>query len=60
MKATDADLKRDGIDLPPDRKPAAGATTTPTIYTCKHHPDVVMDKPGECPKCHMTLIAKPD
>jgi len=27
-------------------------------YTCEMHPEVVSDKPGECPKCGMTLIKK--
>ena len=25
-------------------------------YTCTMHPEVVMDKPGNCPKCGMTLV----
>ena len=25
-------------------------------YTCSMHPEVVMDKPGKCPKCGMTLV----
>lgn len=25
-------------------------------YTCTMHPEVVMDKPGKCPKCGMTLV----
>lgn len=25
-------------------------------YTCAMHPEVVMDKPGKCPKCGMTLV----
>jgi hypothetical protein len=29
-------------------------------YTCKMHPEVVMDKPGKCPKCGMTLVEKTD
>jgi hypothetical protein len=33
--------------------PEAGAT-----YTCPHHPEVVSDKPGICPKCRMKLTAK--
>jgi Heavy metal binding domain len=26
-------------------------------YTCPHHPDVVSDKPGKCPKCGMEMVA---
>lgn len=25
-------------------------------YTCSMHPDVVMDKPGNCPECEMKLV----
>jgi hypothetical protein len=27
-------------------------------YTCPEHPEVVMDKPGKCPKCGMDLVEK--
>lgn len=27
-------------------------------YTCTMHPEVVMNKPGKCPKCGMTLVEK--
>lgn len=27
-------------------------------YTCSMHPEVVQDKPGNCPKCGMKLIEK--
>ncbi len=27
-------------------------------YTCPMHPEVVSDKPGECPECGMDLVAK--
>ena len=27
-------------------------------YTCGMHPDVVQDKPGNCPKCGMALVEK--
>ena len=25
-------------------------------YTCPMHPEIVQDKPGNCPKCGMNLI----
>ena len=30
--------------------------TSTKKYTCTMHPDVVMDKPGKCPKCGMALV----
>lgn len=27
-------------------------------YTCSMHPEVVQDKPGDCPKCGMKLVEK--
>jgi membrane fusion protein, copper/silver efflux system len=27
-------------------------------YTCTHHPEVVQDAPGTCPKCNMALVEK--
>ena len=27
-----------------------------TKYTCTMHPEVVMNKPGKCPKCGMDLV----
>ncbi|RYY20377.1 MAG: copper oxidase [Chitinophagaceae bacterium] len=29
------------------------------IYTCTMHPEVKLDKPGNCPKCGMTLVKNP-
>jgi len=36
----------------------ATAQTQKVIYTCSMHPEVKVDKPGNCPKCGMTLIKK--
>src|SRR3979490_2156680 len=30
--------------------------TPPPQFTCGMHPDVVMDHPGNCPKCGMKLV----
>jgi Heavy metal binding domain len=40
---------------------AVVAETPARKYTCVMHPEVVMDRPGECPKCGMALVvAKPE
>jgi len=33
---------------------------TGTMYTCPMHPEIVQDKPGNCPKCGMNLIPVKD
>jgi len=35
------------------------AKTSDIYYTCSMHPQVISDKPGKCPICHMNLIAVP-
>ncbi len=50
----------------PGMKPAQKKTTSTVsnkalqkiIYTCPMHPEVQMSKPGNCPKCGMTLVKK--
>jgi hypothetical protein len=40
---------------------SASPSKSPQKYTCPMHPEVVMDHPGNCPKCGMTLVPiKPD
>ncbi|MBP1163787.1 CopA family copper-resistance protein [Chryseobacterium sp. PvR013] len=34
------------------------AQNTKTYYTCPMHAEVVSSKPGDCPKCGMTLVKK--
>ena len=29
------------------------------LYTCPMHPEIIRDKPGNCPICGMTLVKKP-
>ena len=41
----------------PDTAKTKGAKAK-VQYTCTMHPDYVTDKPGKCPKCHMTLVKK--
>jgi len=31
------------------------AAAAPTVYTCPMHPEIRQDRPGNCPKCGMTL-----
>ena len=33
-------------------------STAGVVYTCPMHPDVRSNKPGECPKCGMTLVRR--
>ncbi|OWV74003.1 copper-transporting ATPase [Rhizobium sp. R339] len=37
------------------KRPAAKPAPEGTLYTCPMHPEVVSDRPGDCPKCGMAL-----
>jgi predicted RNA-binding Zn-ribbon protein involved in translation (DUF1610 family) len=40
------------------KKTETKAKTSSVKYTCPMHPEVVMNKPGKCPKCGMALVVK--
>ena len=61
-----AEMLKEGDPVVPTKWGAAGPLTLPpatgeeqvapgTVYTCSMHPEVKMDKPGDCPKCGMKL-----
>ena len=37
---------------------SAGTQVANDHYTCPMHPDIIADKPGDCPKCGMHLVKK--
>ena len=41
---------------PADGPSPAGAHAATHKWTCSMHPEIVMDRPGKCPKCGMDLI----
>ncbi len=63
---TDAGAKHDmsnmkGMEGMGDTKapsPAPSVTQAKGYWTCVMHPEIHSDKPGQCPKCGMTLVKK--
>ncbi len=69
MKQTSDEMKRLSDELKaksdatklastPEQKPASAAKSAGTVYTCPMHPEIHEAKPGQCPKCGMTLVKK--
>ncbi len=61
MKELSDDMKAKS-DAEKSRKKTSKASPTPqsaaVYWTCVMHPEIRADKPGECPKCGMTLVKK--
>ena len=41
-----------------EKEPPKAEASPAAVYACPMHPDVTDSKPGKCPKCGMTLVAK--
>jgi len=42
----------------PKEKQSTTKEVAKVQYTCPMHPEVISDKPGNCPKCGMALVEK--
>jgi Heavy metal binding domain len=57
VEAIDLNRPHGERDHPPSHSyGAAGEQTKKQQYTCPMHPEVVMEHPGNCPKCGMKLV----
>lgn len=72
-KETSVSDEKNGVDMQKDtvammdehnnhqmnvREADTSKPATKAVYTCVMHPEVQSDKPGDCPKCGMTLVKK--
>ena len=47
-----------GCKLHKDKQPAVTVQAVKEVYTCPMHPEIIRDKPGDCPICGMFLVKK--
>ncbi len=47
-----------GCKLKKEKEPVITAQVAKDVYTCPMHPEIIRDKPGDCPVCGMTLVKK--
>ncbi|RXP54814.1 hypothetical protein EC396_08860 [Lutibacter sp. HS1-25] len=57
MKMDHSKMNQDSSTMDMDHSKMQKEKVT-KVYTCSMHPEVISDKPGECPKCGMNLVEK--
>ncbi len=58
MKKLSDELKAKSDAEKATAKPSQAAKSEAAYWTCVMHPEIHADKPGQCPKCGMTLVKK--
>jgi len=59
MDHSKMDMKHDSMKMKMDStKMGMNHDQMAKTYVCPMHPEVTSDKPGECPKCSMTMVEK--
>lgn len=62
MKQLSDEMKAKSDAEKPTAKPSSNSKQKPqptaAYWTCVMHPEIHADKPGQCPKCGMTLVKK--